>query len=358
MRHLLSIFVLAGAGLLVSCGDQDSSAEHQPRFVRVVKAETRSIPAGGSVTGEVQARVQTDLSFRVGGKIIERTVDVGDRVKAGQVLARIDAQEQKADLAVAKANLEAAIAQRVQAELAFSRQQRLFDTQVTPRSALDQAQEALSTAQGSERAAEAQLGSAEDALTYTELKAAADGVITARNAEVGQVAQAASAIFTLAHDGPRDAIFEVAETLFLRRPVEPVVKITLLSDPTKQVSARVREISPTINASTGTIKVKVALEPDVAMPLGAAVSASFDYAPVIAMQLPWSTMSVKDAKPAVWVVDPASSKVAIRPVDVDDYQTGTFIVTKGLNPGDLVVAEGGKFLSPDDTVTFDKDAAR
>ncbi len=192
MKQILSVLLIASAGFLTACSPKEGEGEPDLRQVRVVTVENSQVVSGGAVTGEIRARIETDLSFRVGGKIIDRQVDVGDHVRAGQVLARIDAEEQQADLAVAEANLEAAVAQRIQAELAFARQQKLFETQVTPRSALDQAQEALSTAQGSERSAQAQLGSAKEALSYTELKADQDGLITARNAEVGQVAQAAS----------------------------------------------------------------------------------------------------------------------------------------------------------------------
>lgn len=358
MKHIVSVLLIASAGFLTSCSQQEGGGEAEPRHVRVVTVESKQLVSGGAVTGEIQARVQSDLSFRVGGKIVERTVDVGDHVKAGQVLARIDAEEQEADLAVAQANLEAAVAQRIQAELAFSRQQKLFDTQVTTRSSLDQAQEALSTAQGSEASAEAQLGTAKDTLSYTELRAEQDGVITARNAEVGQVAQAASAIFTLAQDGPRDAIFEVVETLFLGRPIQPDVQITLLLDPTREVTAQVREVSPTIDSSTGTVKVKVGLAADVPMPLGAAVKGAFKYEPQSAMELPWSAMSATDGKPAVWVVDPATSKATLREIEVDEYETGNFIVKQGLKEGEVVVVEGAKFLRPDEKVAFEKVASR
>ncbi|WP_296040131.1 efflux RND transporter periplasmic adaptor subunit [uncultured Agrobacterium sp.] len=358
MKHIVSVLLIAGAGFLTSCSQQEGEREAESRQVRVVTVKSEQLTTGGAVTGEIRARVETDLSFRVGGKIIDRKVDVGDHVMAGQVLARIDAQEQQADLAVAQANLEAATAQRIQAELAFARQQKLFDTQVTARSALDQAQEALSTAQGSERSAEAQLGTAKEALSYTELKAERDGVITARNAEVGQVAQAASAIFTLAQDGPRDAIFEVVETLFLGRPIKHEVTITLLSDPTKQVTAKVREISPTIDSSTGTVRVKVGLPGDGQMPLGAAVKGEFQYEPQAAIVLPWSAMSSKDGRPAVWVVDPASSKVALRVIEVEDYETGHFIVKQGLKEGEIVVFEGAKFLRPDEKVAPKEVASR
>jgi RND family efflux transporter MFP subunit len=318
--------------------------------VPVVVATKQAIEEGGTVTGEFRARTQADLSFRVSGKIVERFVDVGDVVTAGQVLARLEADEQQADLEVATANLEAAVAQQTQARLAFERQTNLFQRQVTTKAALDRAQEALSTAEGSTRSAEAQLETARDALSYTELKADAPGVVTARNAEVGQVAQAAQAIFTLAQDGPRDAVFEVVETLFLGREVQPVVSVSLLSTPSVSVEAKVHEVSPTIDATTGTVRVKVALANEASMPLGAAVAGSFKYKPQDMIQLPWSAMASKGGDPAVWIVDPVNSKVTIRPIKVANYGTERFSVSEGVAEGDVIVASGIKFLRPGETV--------
>lgn len=358
MKHVVHASAVMFLLALTGCNQPQSTSASEPRHVAVVVAEEQPLVKGGAITGEIRARTQTDLSFRVGGKIVARMVEVGDRVKTGQVLARIDAEEQKAELEVAKANLEAAQAQQTQAELAFNRQQNLFKTQVTTRADLDQAQAALLTAQGSTKSAQAQFENAQDALGYTELKATADGIVTARKAEVGQVAQAAETIFTVAHDGPRDAVFDVVETVFLGRPVEPLVKVQLLSNPSQVVDATVREISPTIDPSTGTIRVKVGLPDTPSMPLAAAVSGMFQYAPETAIQLPWSAMASKRGKPAVWIVDGARAKVSLRPIETDDYETGRFVAKSGVSPGDLVVSEGAKFLLEGEVVSFDKGASK
>ncbi|MFB9949094.1 efflux RND transporter periplasmic adaptor subunit [Rhizobium puerariae] len=358
MKAILVATVLASAAVLSSCSDQQASAESAPRRVSVVVAAEQSLTQGGTLTGEVRARVQTDLSFRVSGKIVERLVDVGTPVRAGQLLARIDAEEQKAELDVAAANLQSAEAQQTQAQLAFDRQQNLFRTQVTTRAALDQAQEALLTAQGATKSAQAQLETAQDALSYTELRADADGIVTARSAEVGQVAQAAQVIFSLAHDGPRDAVFEVVESLFLGREIEPSVTVKLLSDASRKVDAKIREISPTIDSSTGTIRVKVGLNGDVSMPLGAPVAGTFQYKPQSMIQLPWSAMASKGGKPAVWVVDPGSSRISMHAIEVGEYETGSFTVKSGVSSGDVVVFEGIKFLRSGEVIAYDKGTAR
>ncbi|MBZ5762615.1 efflux RND transporter periplasmic adaptor subunit [Rhizobium sp. VS19-DR104.2] len=358
MKSVFSIALLASvAAVLCSC-DKQQSSEAKPKLVETVVASTAPIAASNSITGEIDARVQSDLSFRVSGQITERLVDVGSAVKAGQVLARIDPAEQKADLAVAKATLESAQAVETQAQLAYQRQLNLFKTQVTTKASLDQAQETLLTAQGTTKSDQASLETAQDALSYTELRADSDGVITARNAEVGQVAQAASAVFTLAHDGPRDAVFNVYESLFLKNKPVDKVTITLLSDPTRHVEASIREISPTIDSTTGTIKVKVGLENAPTMPLGAPVAGTFRSQAEPMIELPWSAMASKAGHTAVWVVDPASSKVSIRPVDVSTYGTGKFGVIKGVAPGDIIVVDGTKFLRPDQLVSYGKGAAQ
>ncbi len=357
MKSVFSIVLLASAAaVLCSCNKQDSG-EAKPKLVDTVVAAPAAVAESNTITGEIDARVQSDLSFRVSGQIVERLVDVGTAVKAGQVLARIDPAEQKADLAVSKATLESAQASETQARLAFERQQNLFKTQVTTKASLDQAQETWLTAQGTTKSAQASLETSQDALSYTELRADADGVITARNAEVGQVAQAASAVFTLAHDGPRDAVFNVYESLFLRdKPIDKVT-ITLLTDPTRHVDATIREISPTIDSTTGTIKVKVAMPQADSMPLGSVVSGTFRADAQQAIELPWSAMASKAGHTAVWVVDPATSKVSIRPVDVTTYATGKFGVSSGVSAGDIIVADGTKFLRPGQVVSYGKGSA-
>ena len=357
MKSVFCLALLASAALLLCSCEKQESTEAKPKMVGTVVASTAAVAESNTITGEIAARVQSDLSFRVSGQIIERLVDVGTAVKAGQVLARIDPAEQKADLAVAKATLESAEASETQARLAFERQQSLFKTQVTTKASLDQAQETLLTAQGTTKSAEASLETAQDALSYTELRADADGVITARDAEVGQVAQAASTMFTLAHDGARDAVFNVYESLFLKNKPVDAVTITLLSDPSRHVDAPVREISPTIDSAMGTIKVKIGLGETVNMPLGSAVSGTFRSQAQQAIELPWSAMASKAGHPAVWVVDPASSQVNIRPIDIATYGTGKFAVSKGVAAGDIIVADGGKFLRPGQVVSYGKGAA-
>jgi RND family efflux transporter MFP subunit len=235
----------------------------------------------------------------------------------------------------------------------FERQKDLISHGYTTRVAFDQAQEGLGTAQGSLEAAKAQLGISKDALGFTELRADAAGVITTRNVEVGQAVQAAQLAFTVAQDGDRDAVFDVYESIFFREPDDKIV-LTLLSDRNVTAVGRVREVSPTIDPKSATVRVKVAIEnPPAAMTLGAAVAGTAQWKPVEQIALPWSALTAMGSAPAVWVVDPGTRTVSLKPVTVDSYGTGTVVIKGGLQPGELVVVDGGKLLSLGQSVTYD-----
>lgn len=340
-----AIVFLLFALLLSACDEEKTTPSVQPKAVIAVAARSTDFASSATLSGSVTARIETQLSFRVSGRIIERNVEVGSHVKAGDILARIDPAQQQADVDVAKAGLEAAQAQLRQATLALKRQKELLVTQITSKANYDQAEAALRTAEGTADAARAVLASAKDTLSFTYLRADADGIITTRNAEVGQVQQAAQTVFTLAHDGTRDAVFHVFESLFLNNPADASIEVSLLSDPSVKITAPVREVSPTIDASTGTIRVKVDLgESGSIMPLGAIVTGRFSYQSKQVIILPWTAMASVDGKPAVWLIDPDSNKVSLQKVQVSDYETGLFAVTDGLKDGDLIVSEGGKLL--------------
>ena len=195
-------------GLLAGCND--GAPEPQAPLARIdaTTAEFVDFAPRATLTGTIMAQVQNDLSFRLSGKIIERNVDVGDHVTADQVLARLDPQTQQADVESAKAGVQSAEAQLKQATATFQRQKTLLDSGFTTRARpIDQAEQSFRTAQASLDSANAQLTSAQDQLNYTILKAGESGMITARYAETGQVVEQARAIFTIAKDGPRDAVF-------------------------------------------------------------------------------------------------------------------------------------------------------
>jgi RND family efflux transporter MFP subunit len=351
-------FVLLVLTLLGGCNDRLANSVRPPTVVRTATVRLQDRQSSVTLTGEVQARIRADMSFRVSGRVIARLVDVGAHVDVGDVLARVDPTEQQADLDAASAAVAAAESQVRVAASTFGRQKTLISNGFTTRVAFDQAQEGLRTAEGSLEAAKAQLGTAKDALDHTELRASAVGVITARNLEVGQVVQAAQPAFTLAQDGDRDAVFEVYESIFFREPENHKIILTLLSDRNITAVGRVREVSPTIDPKNSTVRVKIAIEnPPAAMMLGSAVAGTARWKPVNQIVLPWSALMARGSVPAVWVVEPRTSTVSLKPVTVDSYQSRTVFIKGGLQPGERVVVDGGKLLSPGQYVTDDGEGA-
>ncbi|MBK5398249.1 efflux RND transporter periplasmic adaptor subunit [Pseudomonas sp. TH39(2020)] len=331
--------------LLSACGDKKPVEKDRPRvFVQEVKPADYA--ATVTLTGDVQARVQTDLSFRVGGKIIQRMVDVGDRVSAKQVLAKLDPKDLQTSVDSAQAQVVAEQARVKQTAAAFVRQQKLLPKGYTSQSEYDSAQAALRSSQSALTAAQAQLANAREQLGYTALIADAPGVITARQAEVGQVVQATVPIFSLARDGERDAVFNVYESLLKEPPEDKTVVVSLLDNPAIKTTGTVREITPAVSAQTGTVQVKVTLNglPE-GMQLGSVVSATAKTPGKSAVELPWSALTKNLSDPAVWLVD-GEGKAQLHTVTVGRYLTGKVIISDGLKGGEKVVIAGGQLLHP------------
>lgn len=344
--------VIAMSVALAGCQDSAAPAQEPMQVVTTVAKLTDYAPTI-SLTGEVKARIQNDLSFRVSGKIIERNVDVGKRVKVGDVLAKLDPQEQIANLNAAQASAQASEASLKQATATFERQKTLLTGGYTTRRDFDQAEQVFKTAQASMDASNAQLASARDQLSYTELRASASGVITTRSAEVGQIVQAAQTIFVIAQDDTLDAVFNVNELVLTHEPGDPVIALALVSDPSVHATGTVREISPTIDPQMGTIRVKVAIkDPPPAMTLGAAVVGSGKFKPRSRILLPASALFSHDGSPAVWIIDPQTKAASLRPITIDAFETHGLVVRDGVKPGDIVVTRGGYLLRPDQVVAL------
>src|SRR6202163_606044 len=198
MSAALALVLLATP--LSACNDSATSTVERAAFVHTEIVQPRDGQAGLTLTGEVQARFRSDLSFRVSGRVLARLVDVGAHVNAGDLLARLDPAEQQADFDAATAAVAAAEAQLRVAQATFDRQSSLLSSGFTTRVAYDHAQEQLRTAQSTLESAKAELGRTREALGDTELHAGAAGVITARSLELGHVVQAAQPVFALAQD--------------------------------------------------------------------------------------------------------------------------------------------------------------
>jgi len=341
---------LAAAALIavtVAGCDEPAPPAPQVRPVRTVTVEHRAEGETVSLTGHVRARDQGSLAFRIDGRVVERPVNVGDAVRAGQAIARLDPLNQENMLRSAQANLSAAEAVLTQARQTFWRQQELLRQGWTPRARFDDAQQALQTAEAQVSSTQAQLRIAQDHLGYTVLRADAAGSITATGAEAGEVVRAGQMIAQLAQEGGRDAVFDVPEGLIRTAPRDPVVQITLGDDPRITATGRLRELSPQADPVTRTFQVKVGVvDPPEAMRLGSTVTGRIQLAAPAGVQLPATALTEANGRPAVWVFDPASQSVALRNVDVARYDPASIVVSQGLEPGEVVVTAGGQVLRP------------
>ena len=334
------------AATLTGC-HKEAPPSPAARPVRTVTIERSTEGETLSLTGQVRAKDEVNLAFRLEGRIVERLVNVGDRVTAGQVVAKLDPQDQQNNLRSAQASLVAAEAQQTLARLTFGRQQQLLTDGWTTHAKFDEAQQALKTAEAQVDSARAQLRNARDQLSYTVLLADATGAITAVGAESGEVVHVGQMVVQLAHEGARDAVFDVSEQIIRRGPRDPLVEIVLVNDPQVTATGRVREVAPQADSATRTFRVKVAIiNPPEAMRLGSTVTGRIKLSALPGVEVPASALTATSGHPAVWVVDPRGETVSLREVDVLRYDPSTVVISQGLATGDLVVTAGVQTLRP------------
>src|SRR5258705_4854405 len=300
-----------------------------------------------SLTGQIQAKDQINLAFRIGGRLLERNVTVGDPVKPGQVVARIEPQDFQNALRSAEADLASAQAVLANSKGTEGRQSELVSKGLTTQAQYDQAEQQRKTAQAQVESTRARLQNAKDNLTYTDLKSDVEGSVTAKGAESGEIVAAGRMILQVAKQGDRYAVFNVPSQLIRQSPKDPEVTVSLSADPAILASGHVREVAPQADAATGTYVVKVALDsPPDAMRLGATIVGQVKVQSEPVIQLPGTALTQSEGKPAVWVVDPERKTVSLVPVTVGHYDTSSAVVAQGLKDGDLVVTAGGQALRP------------
>ncbi|WP_409160535.1 efflux RND transporter periplasmic adaptor subunit [Pectobacterium sp. B2J-2] len=321
--------------------------------MKVVSVPVTEIQPAAEITGEVRARFQADLAFRTDGRVIERLADVGSVVHKGELLARLDATEKRADVSIARAELRAAQSTLKLKKNIFARNQKLRSSGAISQADWDNSREELTSAESSVAVARASLDTALDSLSFTELRADADGVITSRSIEVGQVVSSAQTAFTLAQDGHRDAVFQVFEAYFLNGQPLKNIDVSRVADRTHNIQATLREIAPVLTEGAGTVRVKATLPENLSWPLGTPVVGNFRSPSREGSILPASAITSRRGHPAVWVVDAQKKTVSLRQVSVSRYRTDDFIVTQGVKPQELIVSEGGKFLSEGQAVRWE-----
>ncbi|MBR0695522.1 efflux RND transporter periplasmic adaptor subunit [Bradyrhizobium lablabi] len=333
--------------LLSGCKREVAQETPPPRPVRTVTVQKSGLGETVVLTGQIQAEKEVALAFRIGGRIIERLVDTGDQVKPDQLVAKLDPQNELNSLRSARAALSAANARLEQESNHFERQETLLRQGWTTRANFDQAQQALRTAQATVDDAKAQSEIAEDRVGYTQLRAGLAGTITRRAAESGEVVQAGQMVFMVARNSGWDAVFDVSAQVLRTAPGDAEVIISLTDDPNVTAKGRVRQVDPQADPITRTFKVRVAVnDPPPAMRLGATVSGRMEVSHSSGISLPASALTAADKSPAVWVVDPNSLTVNLKPVDVLRFDPGTVVLSGGLTGGEMVVTAGVQALHP------------
>ena len=357
MRPTVSI-VLWVALALGAC----SKTEPAPDPVRAVRTMTVGLDAAGGsyeYAAEVRARTESRLGFRVGGKIVRRDADLGDSVKRGQVLAKLDPQDLKLGQDAARAAMVAAQANHDQSAADYKRYKELRDQGFISSAELERRDTTLKASQAQLDQAKAQSSVQGNQAGYAVLAADASGIITGVDADPGTVVAAGAPVLRLAHDGPRDVVFSVPEDkagLIKALSAQPgSFKVRLWGASGELLSAKLREIAASTDPVTRTFLVKA--------DLGAAASASVrlgQTATVVVelpkttgvVKLPLSALKEEQGRSVVWVVDKASMTVKPQPVQVAGADGNEAVISAGLNAGQTVVTAGVHVLNPGQTVKF------
>jgi multidrug efflux system membrane fusion protein len=350
---------LAASGaafLLAACTPAPPAAE-PIRAVKVLTVGASEFQASLEYAGEVKPRVESRLGFRVGGKITRRQAELGQHVKAGQVLAQLDPQDFRLAAEAARAQVAAAQTNRDLAAGDFKRYQALKDQNFISGAELERRDTTLKAAQAQLQQAQAQFSSQGNQTAYTSLVADVSGVVTAIEAEPGQVVSAGTPVVRIAQDGARDVVFSVPEDKVAAIKVGQAVTVRVWAE-ARTISGSVREVSASADPLTRTYQIKVALEGKDAPALGATVYVQpqgLSLAGLQVIKLPTSALKQDGRATAVWVLDQATMTVKSQPVQIATADGNEAVIAGGLTPGMLVVSAGVHVLSPNQKVTIYRD---
>ncbi|NBB48159.1 efflux RND transporter periplasmic adaptor subunit [Rhizobium sp. CRIBSB] len=360
MRKTSLLLLSLAAIALSSCSEAEQTAEQQVRPVLSIVAGPRVDEPGSSFAGTVEAKLSVDIGFRLLGRVTARMVDVGDVVHAGQVLMTLDTtsldlavRQAEADLASAKAKLELA-------EVNARRQETLLKTQATTKERLEEAEQTAEAAEATLRQEEADLTKAREQTSYATITAETDGVVSAIDAEVGQVVAAGQTVVTVARLEALDAVIDIPDTLQALQTVGAEYQVTLLSNPQVNVKGRVRETLPEADPVTRTRRTKIALDaPGTAFRLGSTVMARPVEPVASSIWLPENAIgTTQDGSHFVWVIDAASSTVVRRPVELSASLGGGSHILSGVEAGERVVTAGVNSLADNQIVSLTDEIAQ
>ncbi|MBP8018692.1 MAG: efflux RND transporter periplasmic adaptor subunit [Hylemonella sp.] len=355
-RYVASMFVLGIVLLTAACSKPVPPAE-PVRAVKLLTVGFADYQAETEYAAEIKPRLESRLGFRVAGKIIRRQAEVGQKVQAGQVLAEIDPKDYRLSADAAQAQVNAARTSRDLAQADFSRFKSLKDQNFISGAELDRREAAVLSAQAQLEQAQSQLAVQGNQAGYAKLVADRAGVVTAVEAEPGQVVAAGAPVIRLAMDGPRDVLFAVPEDKLSGLPVGTPVAVRVWSSQVL-LQGKVREIASSADPLTRTFTIKVSLNDGNAPPLGSTVFAIPKIrleADKAVIKLPTTALRQDGHTSAVWVLDPATMTVKSQSVQVLTAEGNLAVIGGGLKPGDKVVSTGVHVLAPGQKVIEYKD---
>jgi multidrug efflux system membrane fusion protein len=334
------------AALLAGCSRPEPAPE-PVRSVKVLTVGSGTFQSSHEYAGEVRPRIESRLGFRVAGKITRRQAEVGQRVKAGQLLAQLDPQDYRLAADASRAQVAAALTNRDLAVADYKRYAALRDQNFISGAELERRETTFKAAQAQLEQAQAQLAAQANQARYTDLVADVSGVVTAIEAEPGQVVAAGSAVVRIAQDGPRDVVFSVPEDKITAiRPGSDVAVRAWANG--GDFRGKVREVAASADPVTRTYAIKVGLDGAEQPPLGATatvVPQAFGLVGTPVIKLPTSALRQEGSATAVWVLDKPTMTVRSQPVQIATADGNEAVIAAGLQPGMTVVSAGVHVLS-------------
>ncbi len=341
--------------LLAACSRAATPTEDAPRPVRTLRVGASNDGSDALYSGEIRARREAALGFMVGGRVQSRAIEVGDTVVEGAVLFRLDPTDAALNANASRSQVASARSQYEQAKGDYARFSQLSAMQYVSRSELDKARMNLQTAQEALRAAQANNGVVANQANYTTLRSTAGGVVTSIEAESGQVVSAGQVVARVAEDGERELIVSIPESRVDELRTARSLGVELWADPRHRYTGRLRELAPDADAVTRTYSAKITVVgADAAVRLG--MTAKLHVAlPTkgTLRRLPLTAIFDPSGKPHVWIVDPKTARVRLRPVTLSQAQGDGVLVSRGLRDGEIVVTAGVNLLHAGQKVRMD-----
>lgn len=343
--------LLLPALMLSACGAKQSAPE-EVRVVRTTTVAADDASSESEYSGEVRARYESVVGFRVAGRVTQRLVEVGARVRRNQPLARLDAVDAGLNVDSARAQLASARSEHTQMELDFERAKRLFERRFISQAEFDRDGVKLASTRAQLLAAESQFALANNQQAYTVLLAPQDGVVTALDVEVGEVVQAGQRAVSISADGEREVAISIPESRLAEIRQAGALQIELWAHPGRRYVGRVRELAPMTDSATRQYTARITIvDPDRAIELGMTARVRLANQPSLANQpgetvyrLPLTALYQKGGESFVWIVSPNPLQVHARRVEIAEVARDAVVISNGLQAGESVVTAGVHLL--------------